>query len=165
MRFGPAEHMTSTAVLAVNAWYGACEGGGWPARDAFRPESLPAAVLGNLGLVDVETQPFRVLYRVVGELLCESVGRQVRMTYLDALGLPQEAELAALYRRALAAPGPLFLRGDQHIDGHPLRYEGACFPLGRPDDEIRRFVLVEDFLDTESWRAILRRRRYHMEDG
>lgn len=164
MRFASPEEMTSAAVLAVDAWHRPRSAGGWPARDAFRPEDLPAAVLGNLALVDVETRPFRVLYRVVGAALCQSIGRQVRMDYLDTLGLPQEAELAALYRRALQAPTPLFLKGQQSIDGHSLRYEGACFPLGGADDPIRRFVIVEDFLDIQSWREVLRRRHYRFEN-
>lgn len=165
MRFAPAGDMASAAVRGVNAWYEGRADEAWPGRDAFLPEDLSPALLRNLCLVDVETRPFRVLYRVVGAALCESVGRHVHMAYLDTLGLPQETQLAALYRRALEAPGPLFLKGEQAIDGLAVRYEGACFPLGRPEDETRRFVVVEDFLDVDSRRSALRRRHYHVEDG
>ena len=164
MRFGPPTIMTSPAVLAVNGWYASPDHGGWPARDSFRPENLPAAILGNLGMVDVETDPFRVFYRVVGGRLCEAIGREVRMAYLDTLGLPQEADLAALYRRALGAPGPLFLKGDQRVEDQTLRYEGACFQLGVPEDPVQRFVIVEDYLDNRSWREALRRRHYRPEN-
>lgn len=163
MRLATAQDMTSDGIVAVAAWHDAASGAGWPARDAFRPEDLPAGVLPRLGLVDVETAPLRVFYRVLGEDICASIGRSIRMAYLDELGLPQEPELLALYGRALSAPGPLFVKGMQELEGHALNYEGACFPLGAPTDPVRRFVIVEDFLDTQTWREALRRRHYRLD--
>ena len=47
------------------------------------------------------------------------------MAFLDTLGLPQEAELSVLFRGALEATGPLFLKGEQQVDGQTFRHEGA----------------------------------------
>ncbi len=163
MRLVSAPEMTSDSVAAVVSWYEAEGAGGWPSRESFRPEDLPARILPQIGLVDVETDPLRVFYRVLGEDICASIGRTIRMAYLDGLGLPQEAELLALYGRALDSPGPLFVKGKQRIEGDDLNYEGACFPLGAPPDPVRRFVIVEDFLDTQTWRETLRRRHYRLD--
>lgn len=134
--------------------------GGWPPRAAFRPETIPPAILPNIGLVDVDTAPFRVFYRAVGSAFATSIGKDVSGMYLDESGIPQAADIAEWYRIAIDAPGALFVCGEQTIDRHTFLYEGCCLPLGEPADEPRRFIIAEDFPDTHSWRSALRRRRY-----
>lgn len=161
MKFIAVDSILSEVGRALWQWYSAeTKGGVWPAKDAFRPEALPARVLPNLGVVDVEREPFRVCYRLVGSVIAQSLGRQHVQGYLDALALPQEEELLALYRHTVAENRPLFLSGQQQIDGQVFTYEGGALPLGAPADAVRRFIIFEGFPDTEAWRGAVRLRRY-----
>ena len=162
MKFVPVDALRTEACRALWQWYFSQSHGEevWPPRDSFRPEDMPARVLPHLGVVDVERAPFRVLYRLVGSHIAESLGRSLIQGYLDTLGLPQEEELNALYRFALQANRPLFLAGDQVVDGQAFTYEGGALPLGMPEDPVRRFLIFEDYLQTDTWRSALRQRRY-----
>ena len=61
------EQLGSPVGRALWQWYASNkQGGTWPPKEAFRPEHLPARVLPHVGLVDVEREPFRVFYRLVG---------------------------------------------------------------------------------------------------
>jgi hypothetical protein len=154
--------MRSGVCHALWRWY-VNEGGSdevWPPRRAFRPEDLPARVLPHLGVVDVEREPLRVYYRLIGSAIAESLGRSHLQGYLDEMALPQEAELLELYRYTLQVDRPLFLTGEQTIDGQEFTYEGGALPLGAADDEVRRFIIFEDYLKTEAWRSALQRRHY-----
>ena len=114
MRFVSADSMRSTACHALWRWY-LGEGGSdaaWPPRLAFRPEDMPARVLPHLGVVDVEREPVRVYYRLIGSVIAESLGRTHIQGYLDELNLPQEADVLELYRYALRVNRPLFLTGE-----------------------------------------------------
>lgn len=168
MRFVSVEEMRSEVCRALWRWYTSESGDwqagqGWPPRDSFRPEDLPGRVLPHLGVVDVERDPFRVYYRLVGSAIASSLGRRDIQGYLDELGLPQEAELAELYRRTVEANGPLFLSGVQRLDGEEFTYEGGALPLGAPDDPVRRFIIFEDYMQTETWRGAVRGRHYRPE--
>lgn len=160
-----ADSLHSPHLRALVAWYeSARTGDGWPPRAAFRPESLAPATLPHLGLVEVEPQPFRVLYRVLGAALTASMGeRVVRMRYLDELDWPQRDELEALWRHAYAAAAPQYLRGTQSVDGISFDFESCALPIGSPDDPARRYVVGEDYLDTEAWHRAVARRRYRFE--
>lgn len=161
MKFVPVEEMRSPVCQALWRWYTAQEvESGWPPKDAFRPEDLPARALPHIGVVDVEREPFRVFYRLVGSAIAESLGRQNIQGYLDTLGVPQEAELTELYRHTVTVNRPVFLAGMQQIDGETFHYEGGAVPLGAPDDAVRRFIIFEDYLNTDTWRGALRRRSY-----
>jgi hypothetical protein len=111
-------------------------------------------------VVDVERDPFRVYYRLAGSAIASSLGRRDIQGYLDELGLPQEAELTELYRRTVEADGPAFLSGVQRLDGEEFTYEGGALPLGAPDDPVRRFIIFEDYMQTETWRGAVRGRHY-----
>lgn len=164
MKFVPVEAMRSVVGHALWQWYGAQAGeDGWPPKQRFRPEELPARILPSLGLVDVEREPFRIYYRLVGSDIAASFGRRHIQGYLDTLGLEQEADLVALYRHTLAANRPLFLAGVQRLDGQEFSYEGGALPLGAPDDLVRRFIIFENYLNTEAWRAAVRQRHYRPE--
>lgn len=163
MHFVAAESLRSDVGRALWQWY-CSHGGGWPSRQAFRPEEMPARYLPRLGLVDVERDPFRVYYRLVGSTIAASFGRQHIQGYLDTLGLKQEAELTALYRRTLAAGGPLFLSGVQCVDDKEFVYEGGALPLGAPDDAVRRFLIFEDYLGSDAWQSVLRHRHYRPDE-
>lgn len=161
MKFVSVEQLRSAVGHALWQWYAAHKrGAAWPPKEAFLPEYLPARALPHVGLVDVERAPFRVYYRLVGTAIAESFGRSSMQGYLDTLNLPQAEELDTLYRHFLSANRPLFLAGVQRIDGQAFAYEGGALPLGDPQDPVRRFLIFEDYLNSEAWRAALRGRRY-----
>jgi hypothetical protein len=117
-------------------------------------------VLPHIGRVDVELDPFRVFFRAAGGRISESLGVELSGRYLDELGTPQAAEVAEWYRLAVAAPGPLYARGEQTVERLTFTYEGCCLPLGSADESPRAFVIGEDYLDAQAWNEALRRRRY-----
>jgi len=161
MKFVSVEQLRSPVGQALWQWYAAHQQDGvWPPKGAFLPEHLPARVLPRVGLVDVEQEPFRVYYRLLGSAIAESFGRTRMQGYLDTLNLSQAEELESLYRHFLSANRPLFLSGVQRIDGRDFAYEGGALPLGDPQDAVRRFLIFEDYLNSEAWRSALRRRRY-----
>ncbi len=162
MEFVTPESLESPHLRALSRWYAkARQGEAWPPRDAFRPELLPPATLTHIGLVEVEPEPFRVLYRVLGETLTEGFGEtSVRMRYLDETDWPQRADLEALWRRAYAEARPTWLRGSQTIGGVAVVYEGCALPVGEPAQPTRRYVIGEDYLNTEAWRQAVARRGY-----
>lgn len=169
MKFVSVHALRSEICRSLWRWYvaqapeAASEPGVWPARDSFRPEDLPAQILPHLGVVDVEREPLRIYYRLVGSSIAASLGRSHIQGYLDELDLPQADDVMALYRHALEANRPVFLAGVQMIDNQEFTYEGGALPLGEAEDAVRRFIIFEDYLQTEAWRTALRRRSYRSE--
>jgi hypothetical protein len=133
------DRLESPHLRALAHWYqGARSGDEWPPRDAFRPEALAPATLPHLGLVEVEPQPFRVLYRVLGSVLTASMGgAPVRLRYLDELDWPQRDELQALWRHAYDLAEPRYLRGRHAVGETILVFESCALPLGSPQDATR----------------------------
>lgn len=166
MNLVAAQSLRSEVGLALWQWYvGHSSDGGWPSRQAFRPEDLPARFLPRLGVVDVEVEPSRVYFRIIGSAIAESVGRRHLQGYLDTLGLAQEEELAGLYRRAVAAEGPIFVAAVQPVGDEEVVFEGGALPFGAPDDPVRRFVIFEDYFGSAAWEPALRYRRYRSDEG
>lgn len=160
MQVVTANAIESETLRLVIEWYrDRLPAKGWPSVKAFKPETMPVRALPHIGRVDVELEPFRVFYRGLGAALCDSVGREVSRMYLDELGLEQAAELTEWFRAAVKAPGPIYVRGTQSVNGHSFVYEGMSLPLGDPGTDPRAFVIGEDFLQSDSWQAV-RRRRY-----
>lgn len=158
------DRLESPHLRVLASWYqSARSGDAWPPRDAFRPELLAPATLPHLGLVEVEPQPFRVLYRLLGSVLTASMGgASVRQRYLDELDWPQRDELQALWRHAYDLAEPRYLRGSQVICGTTLAFESCALPLGSPGDATRRYLVGEDYLDTEAWRRAVAQRGYRL---
>ena len=160
-RLVEADAIQSGPLRQVIRWYrGASSAGDWPPISAFRPEALPPTALPHVGRVDVELKPFRVFYRALGGAICQSVGMEISRQYLDELDFPQKAELEQWFRTAVAAPGPLFVRSPQTVEGEHFIYEGMGLPLGRRTDDPRAFLIAEDFLEISTWRLSVQRRRY-----
>lgn len=160
-RLVEAQAIQSEPLQQVIRWYrGLSSGTGWPPIAAFRPETLPPGALPHIGRVDVELSPLRVFYRALGSTICQSIGQDVSHQYLDELAIPQQKDLEQWYQTAVDAPGPLFVRFAQVVDGESFTYEGMCLPFGTRTDDPRAFVIAEDYLQTRSWRTAVRRRRY-----
>lgn len=92
--------------------------------------------------------------------IADSLGRSHIQGYLDEIDLPQVDDLMALYRHTMKANRPVFLSGAQTIDGQEFTSEGGALPLGTPEDPVRRFIIFDDYLQTDAWRSALRRRSY-----
>src|SRR3546814_17853128 len=134
MKFVPVEAMRSEVGRALWQWYGAQgDDGAWPPKQSFRPEELPARILPSLGLVDVEREPFRIYYRLVGSDIAASFGRRHIQGYLDTLGLGEEEDPVDPDRNTLAATRPLFLAGVTPLHGQALTSDRGVLPPGAPD--------------------------------
>lgn len=166
MQFVAPDKLRSPHIRVLAAWYEAARpGDGWPPRDAFRPESLPPATLPHLGMVDIEPDPFRVFYRVLGSVVTDSFGGgAVQMRYLDELDWPQQADLEAIWRRTHAEAGPRYLQGSQRIEGIAIFFEACALPLGALSDPVRRYVIAEDYLDGRAWRQAIAKRGYRLDE-
>jgi len=161
MKIVKPDDIESSPLQLVIRWYSdQSPGDEWPPTEVFMPDRIPVSALPHIGRVDVELDPFRVFYRALGRVMCESIGQQVSRRYLDELDLPQKDDIAGWYRTAVSANRPLFVRGEQQIDNVSFIYEGICLPLGNATDDPRAFLIGEDYLQTEEWRKALRHRRY-----
>src|SRR5262245_27147770 len=70
-----------------------------PRRSDISPTDIPS-LLPMLFLVDLEHDPFRVRYRLVGTSAVEMSGRDYTGLYLDEIRFNKPDELLALYRQA-----------------------------------------------------------------
>lgn len=151
----------SPLIRELVDWYdGAKSADKGPSRSDFRPHKFSPAVIPCLFKVQVTRQPFRVLFRAVGERVEESFGFPMTGKYLDEVNIPQRNELLDWYRALLDRSSPIYSKSISTYEGQKLRYEGALFPLGAADDETRFFVGIEHFTDTPSWNSGVRNRSY-----
>jgi len=121
-----------------------------PDRDALHPEDL-LPILPNILISELEPDPFRVRYRLVGTRVVTVVGFDFTGRYLDELQPdPITVPWVDYYRTVAETRGPLM--GSVTVPakaGGALHYEFAIFPLRRGGDAVAQFVAVEDYLGSE----------------
>lgn len=119
-----------------------------PRRADIDPADMPA-LLPHIALVDIEYEPFRVRYRVVGTKMVEYVGHDFTGLYLDELKFSKPDELLALYRRAATERAPTFRamtwRGP---DGSVWVLENAILPLSEDDVRVTQCLAIEELQDS-----------------
>lgn len=119
-----------------------------PRRADIDPADI-TPLLPHVALVDIEREPFRVRYRVVGTKLVEYVGHDFTGLYLDELRFSKPDELLALYRRATVERAPTFRsttwRGP---DGLTWMMENAILPLSEDDLRVTQCLAIEDMQDS-----------------
>lgn len=154
--------ITSKNIIALNDWYVdlPLQKSNWPSISEFRPETIPPKIIPNIGKVMVEVDPFRVFYRVVGTVICESFGRNLSGMYLDESGLTQKDQLEEIYKFILTHNDVFFIKDKQTIMGREFEYEGCALPFGCESDDPRGFVIAEDYLPETAWKEALSQRSY-----
>jgi hypothetical protein len=141
-------------------WLGKCRGD-IPDRGDLDPVELKP-LLPNILVSDVEHDPFRIRYRLVGTRAREATGFNIVGRYLDEL-LPTDPDEPWMedYRRAYDTRRPVLgVSSIRTSTGEIFTYEYGLFPLRKGGTAIEQFVAVEDYgdlaatlLDLVEWRA------------
>jgi hypothetical protein len=103
-----AAKLTSQKVEQFHRyWHGKCTGGSLPSRAAIEPTEIPR-LLPYLVIAEIEPEPMRVRYRLVGTAAVESNGSDFTNRYLDECNFSVEPLLTGCYRRLIATRAPVF---------------------------------------------------------
>jgi hypothetical protein len=120
-------------------------------RTAFDPTEVPA-LLSSLLLGDIEADPFRVFFRLVGTRVAAFSRLDFSGYYLDALDYKgrDSIEWLECYRYVHATQtGIIGINRVTWPDEGPMAYEFALLPLERDGDPAGSFIAIEvyDLLD------------------
>jgi hypothetical protein len=143
------EQNKSPMVRALHAWWLAHRG---PSGIADRRDLDPAglrSVLPNIFISDVEPEPFRVRYRLVGTKAVRTIGFDITGRYLDEL-LTKEPEVPWIdyYKTVYHKRAPLL--GSVVVSaksGGTFTYEFGLFPLTQGGQNVAQIAAIEDYFD------------------
>jgi hypothetical protein len=103
-----AARITSEKVRQFHGyWLSKCGAGMVPLRAAIDPTEIPR-LLPFLVIAEIEAEPLRVRYRLVGTRVAESNGSDFTNRYLDECNFAVEPLLTGCYRRLVATRAPVF---------------------------------------------------------
>jgi hypothetical protein len=143
--------LRSDMIRTLHRWWLERCAGDIPDRADFEPSDLKP-LLPNLFMVDVEHEPFRIRYRLVGTRATEVTGFDITGHYLDEL-LPSDGgePWLAHYRHAYTTRRPVFGAVDATTRGGGVFvYEFGLFPLRKGGRAVDQFVSIEDYFDLTS---------------
>lgn len=141
----------SVLVGALHDWWSSNRGpAGVPDRNAFDVFEHKA-LLPNLFISDVETEPFRIRYRLVGTRIVRNLGVDFTGRYLDELIGPDFATpWVEYYRMSFADRGPVLGSvTDPTASGGTFTYEFGLFPIALGGEAVKQFLALEDYFDFE----------------
>jgi hypothetical protein len=116
-------------------------------RTSFDPVEVPS-LLSSLLLGDIESEPFRVYFRLVGTAVADFSRLDYSGYYLDTLDYEgrDSVEWIECYRRVHASGvGVVGLNSVVWPDDTAKEYEFAILPLSRDGHEAGSFVALEDY--------------------
>jgi hypothetical protein len=103
-----------------------------PGRRHFDPTAIPD-LLPNIWLLDVETEPFRLRYRLAGTNIVQALKREVTGMWLDDVHTKLKTETVLLdrYRRIVLYGEPSWRRGRPIFSHDPVwpEIENLMLPL------------------------------------
>ena len=139
----------STLVRTLHEWWSASAGPvGIPDRGAF--DLIEHRLLmPNVMISEVEPDPFRIRYRLVGTRVVANLGVDFTGRYLDELIGPDfQVPWMDYYRQAYAERRPLMgTLTEPTKSGNSFTYEFGLFPLARGGTEVKQFIALEDYFD------------------
>jgi hypothetical protein len=107
-RFIEADAITSARVADFHRyWQGLGADGKPPPRAAIDPTEIPR-LLPYVVIAEIEADPMRIRYRLVGTQAVEATGWDFTNRYLDECGFSVEPMLVECYRRLVATRAPVF---------------------------------------------------------
>ena len=149
MYLNAARHLPAISQLH-DYWLSRCRGRLMPCRADIDPAEI-ALLLPYIALVDIEDDPFRVRYRVVGTKMVEYVGHDFTGLYLDELKFSKPDELLALYRRATEERVPTFRSTTwRSADGGIWALENAILPLSEDGVRVTQCLAIEELQDNRT---------------
>jgi hypothetical protein len=145
--------------LMLHWWLSKC-GADIPDRSDLDPADMKP-LLPNILISDVEHEPFRIRYRLVGTRAREATGFNIVGRYLDEL-LPTDPDEPWMDDYVLAYRTRQPVLGISSVNttsGGIFTYEYGLFPLRKGGTAIAQFIAVEDYgdlnatlLDLVDWR-------------
>lgn len=160
----------SAMIRTLHRWWLDKSAGDIPDRADLAPEDLKP-LLPNLFIADVEHEPFRIRYRLVGTRAVEATGMDITGRYLDEL-LPANPEEPWMdfYRTAYEQRAPVFGFSEAPTtSGGRFIYEFGLFPLRHGGHRVEQFLAIEDYFTLTSTLTELKewqdRRRAGEPDG
>lgn len=109
-------------------WDGKRNGRTFPARASIDPVEL-RSLLPNVLLVDVEHDPLRFRYRLVGTELTAVLGQELRGRYVDEMPVWFRKFAEAAYRQVVDARAPTYSDINTVENFWPVRYSRLLLPL------------------------------------
>lgn len=116
-----------------------------PKRSDIAPEQIKD-LLPNIMIVDVERDPLRFRYRLVGTRVVEYNGLEFTGCYLGEIGWPEECDLIASYSAVVLDRRPVF--GSLAwglLSGAVGRSEFARLPLSEDGKTVSQILAMEDY--------------------
>lgn len=125
-------------------WQSKRRGALLPRRADIDPTEIPQ-LMPYVLLVDVEQNPFRVRYRLVGTKVVEATGFEFTGRYLDEIVLPDdEGPYLESYQLCCTAGMPVLARIKWHLDVDTTGEYDACFlPLSDDGSLVNRVLSIE----------------------
>jgi hypothetical protein len=150
-----AEQARCDKTRALFGYWERLQAAGKPTRGSLDPIEMKP-YLRNLLTGNVETEPFRVLYKLVGTTVVEYSQCDFSNSYLDKMDYSgrDDVDWEGCYRMLHATRRPVF--GECSLMGAASRviasYEYAILPLWRDDDPAGSFVAIEVYDGIDSHR-------------
>ena len=119
--------------------------GALPRRSDIAPDEI-RDLLPHIMIIDVEYEPLRFRYRLVGTRVVEFNGFEFTGKYLGEIGWPEEQELLNGYRNLVETKEPFFAAMDWRlVSGAVGRFEFARLPLSEDGQRVTQVVSMEDY--------------------
>jgi hypothetical protein len=120
-------------------------GGQLPRRGDIAPEQI-RDLLPNIMIVDVERDPMRFRYRLVGTRVVEYNGVEFTGRYLGEIGWPEEQDLIDSYAFVVNSRRPFFGLLDWGlVTGAVGRCEFVRLPLSEDGEAVTQILAMEDY--------------------
>ncbi len=143
---------TSPRVKQLHTWWTEHRPeGDIPDRSALLPEQL-APMMPYVMITDIEPEPFRVRYRLVGTKVVANTGFDFTGRYLDEVQ-PESALVPwrEYYRTVFDSRAPLMgAFVDIASAGGTFNYEFGIYPLRRGGSAVAQCIAVEDYFGFEA---------------
>lgn len=140
-----ADQIESPRIRQLFAyWQSRCRGGGLPRRADIDPADIPQ-LMPNILIVDIEYEPFRVRYRLVGTQIVETTGFEFTGRYLDEIILPDdEGPFLESYQLAAEHKTAVLARISWRLDAETTGEYDACFlPLSEDGVTVDKVLAME----------------------
>lgn len=151
------ENIKSPSVRALFDWWSSHRGpSGIPDRSDFDLHAH-ATLLSSIMIAEVEPEPFRIRYRLVGTRVAATIGTDFTNRYLDDLIGPDfTIPWVDYYRQVFTSRLPLMGQiTEPAASGMMFEYEFGIFPVTvNMGTEVKQFVALEDYFDfnlTSGW--------------
>ncbi len=116
-------------------WHQKRGGRAMPARPDIEPAELKA-MLPHLFMVDVEHDPLRLRYRLVGTALVDVLGHDIKGKYLDEMPLLFRTFAAGAYEEVLRTRGPCYKEVSGIAAYFRVAYKRLLLPLSTDGEAI-----------------------------